>query len=394
MKKTVAMILAGGRGKRMDILCYGRSKPVLPFAGRWRVIDFSLSNCIHSGISDMAALIDHQRQYTAEYLKEWCMVNTGGNGLHILEPKSGSYKGTSDAVYQNLDYLRDCGPEAVLVLAGDHVYKMDYRKMLAFHRQMEADITVGVVTVPIQQAHRFGLVTTDAEGRIIDFVEKPHSPASNLASMGIYVFKTEVLVEHLLEDSAQPASPHDFGYALIPRMVKWNKVFAYKFDGYWRDIGTIETYYEANMELIRPQPSLSLNSGWPIFTGEKVLPLTELSDTVSVKHSIVSRGCIIRGRVENSILSPGVVVEEQAVVRNSIIMANTIIGRHSVVDRCILDEGVNVGKFCYIGFGAGHILSLSDITVLGRDTIVPPGTAVGRNRRVEPGTKLLAGIRS
>ena len=393
MKKTVAMILAGGRGKRMDILCYGRSKPVLPFAGRWRVIDFSLSNCIHSGISNMAALIDYQQQYTAEYLKEWCMVNTGGNGLHILEPKSGSYKGTSDAVYQNLDYLRGCDPDAVLVLAGDHVYKMDYRKMLAFHQQMEADVTVGVITVPIQQAHRFGIVTTDAQGRIIDFVEKPHSPTSNLASMGIYVFKTEVLAEHLLEDSAQPASPHDFGYALIPRMVKWNKVFAYKFDGYWRDIGTIETYYEANMELIRPQPSLSLNSGWPIFTGENVLPLPELSDTGSVKQSIVSPGCAIRGSVENSILSPGVVVEEQAVVRNSIIMANTVIGRHSVVDRCILDEGVNVGKFCYVGFGAGHILSFSDITVLGRDTIVPPGTAVGRNRRVEPGTKILAGMR-
>ena len=196
--------------------------------------------------------------------------------------------------------------------------------MLAFHQQIKADVTVGVITVPIQQANRFGITTTDTDGRIIDFVEKPHSPTSNLASMGIYIFKPEVLAEHLLEDSAQPASLHDFGYALIPQMVKWNKVFAYKFGGYWRDIGTIETYYEANMELIGPQPSLSLNSDWPILTGESILPLPELSDTGSVKHSIVSPGCTIRGRVENSILSPGVVVEEQAVVRNSIIMAKLV----------------------------------------------------------------------
>jgi len=393
MNKTVAMILAGGRGKRMDILCHGRSKPVLPFAGRWRVIDFSLSNCVHSGIINMAALIDYQREYTAEYLKEWRKTHTGGNSLHILEPKSGSYKGTSDAVYQNLDYLRDCDPKAVLILAGDHVYRMDYRKILAFHQEMEADVTIGVIPVPIQQANRFGIVTTDADCRITDFVEKPHCPTSNLASMGIYVFKTEVLADHLKRDSAEPVSPHDFGYALIPRMVKWNRVFAYKFDGYWRDIGTIETYYEANMELTSAAPSFNLDGSWPILTGDTSLSPTVLSNKGGMRHNIVSTGCDIRGSVENSILSPGVVIEERAVVRNSIIMANAVIGRHSVVDRCILDEGVNIDKFCYIGFGSGLSRSSSDITVLGRDTIVPPGTAVVRNRRVEPGTRLLAGIK-
>jgi glucose-1-phosphate adenylyltransferase len=247
MKNTVAMILAGGRGKRMDILCHGRSKPVLPYAGMWRVIDFSLSNCLHSGISNIAALIDYQRQCTAEYLQEWSTSNTGGSSLHILEPKLDSYKGTSDAVYQNLDYLRDSDPEAVLVLAGDHIYKMDFRKMLDFHQQKKADVTVGVIRVPIQQANRFGITTLDADSRITDFVEKPHHPTSNLASMGIYIFKPEVLIEHLIEDNAQPASLHDFGYALIPQMVMWNKVFAYEFNGYWRDIGTIDSYHEANM---------------------------------------------------------------------------------------------------------------------------------------------------
>jgi len=393
MKNIVAMILAGGRGKRMDILCYGRSKPVLPYAGMWRVIDFSLSNCIHSGINNIAALIDYQRQYTAEYLKEWCITNTSGNSLHILEPKLDSYKGTSDAVYQNLDYLRDSNPEAVLVLAGDHIYKMDFRKMLAFHQQKKADVTVGVVRVPMQQTNRFGITTIDNDGRIIDFVEKPHRPASNLASMGIYIFKPEVLVEHLMEDNAQSASVHDFGYTIIPKMVMWNKVFAYEFGGYWRDIGTIEAYHEANMELIVPQPSLSLNSNWPILTRESISLPHAIADAGTIKHSIISPGCTIRGRVENSVLSPGVVVEEQAIIRNSIIMPNSVIGKHSVVDRCILDEEVNIGKFCYVGFGSGLASGGSNITVVGRGVSIPSGTAVGRSQKVLPETKLMAGIK-
>jgi glucose-1-phosphate adenylyltransferase len=393
MKNTVAMILAGGRGKRMDILCHGRSKPVLPYAGMWRVIDFSLSNCLHSGISNMAALIDYQRQYTAEYLQEWRTTNTGGNSLHILEPKQDSYKGTSDAVYQNLDYLRDSDPEAVLVLAGDHIYKMDFRKMLAFHQQKKADVTVGVIRVPIPQASRFGITTIDADNRITDFVEKPHHPASNLASMGIYIFRPDVLIERLIEDNAQSASLHDFGYTLIPQMVKLDKVFAYEFNGYWRDIGTIDSYYESNMELIGPQPSLSLNSNWPILTRESISLAPVIADTGSVNHSIISPGCIIRGRVENSVLSPGVVVEEQATIQNSIIMPNSVIGKHSVIDHCILDEEVDIGKFCYVGFGSSLASCGSNITVLGRGVSIPSGTAVGRSQKIFPETKLAAGAR-
>ena len=394
MKKTIAMILAGGRGKRMDVLCHGRSKPVLPYAGMWRVIDFSLSNCLHSGIDDIAALIDYQRQGTKEYLREWYQANTRNKNLHILEPKLDSYRGTSDAVYQNLDYLKDHNPEAVLVLAGDHIYKMDFRKMLAFHKQKNADVTIGVIKVPVQQTHRFGITTTNADGRITDFVEKPNHSTANLASMGIYIFKPAVLIEHLIEDNAKAASLHDFGYTLIPHMVKYNKVFAYEFDGYWRDIGTVESYYEANMEIIKPKPSLSLNSNWPILTTISTLLPYGIVDDSHIKRSIISLGCNIRGSVENSVLSPGVVVEEHAIIRNSIIMRNVVIGKHSVVDRCIVDDEANIGKFCYVGFGAGLSSGNSNITVVGKGASIFPGTAIGRNQKILPETKVLAGIKS
>lgn len=387
MKNAVAMILAGGRGSRMDILCQGRPKPLLPLAGRLRVIDFSLSNCIHSGIGNVAVLVDYQRQHLADYLEEWRSVNGAGNGLDILEPKSCSYRGTVDAVYQNLDHLKKHNPDAVLVLAADHVYRMDYRRMLAFHQQMDADVTVAVDTVPIEQARRFGIVTADAHGRILDFAEKPQVPTSNLASMGIYVFKRQALVDYLVEDSGRPDSPHDFGYGCIPQMVKENRVFSYKFDDYWQDIGSVEAYYNANMELLREVPSLGLNGRWPILTTCKGLYPFKLSHQGNVRHSLVSPGCVIKGEVQNSVLSPGVRVEEQAVVKDSIIMANTVIGKHSMVERCIVDEGVNVGEFCYVGFGNSIVPGGCDITVLGRDVSVPAGTAIGRSCMVLPEVK-------
>lgn len=377
------MILAGGKGSRMDVLCQGRPKPVLPFAGTFKVIDFSLSNCVHSGLGNVAVLVDYQRYYISEYLGRWCRVNASSNhNFRILEPKVDYYKGTADAVLQNLDYLQKHCADTVLVLAGDHVYRMDYRKMLAFHEQTEADATVGVVSVPVEQACRFGIVTTGAKSRVIDFAEKPEKPRNNLASMGIYIFKTESLIKLLVEDSMQVNSPHDFGYALLPNMVTRNRVFAYKFGGYWQDIGTVAAYYETNMELTREVPSLCLNGKWPILTGDKSSLAPKLSYQGNVKHSLVSPDCIIRGEVDNSVLSPGVRVEEQAVVRNSIIMANTVIGRHTIVENCILDEAVNVGRFCYIGFGANRISEKRDITVLGRGVTVPPHTAIGRNCKV------------
>lgn len=384
MKKAVAMILAGGRGTRMDILCQRRPKPILPFAGHLRVIDFTLSNCIHSGINNIGILVDYQRNHLSEYLQQWHSENSSHSYLRILEPKISSYKGTADAVYQNLDYLKQHSPDAVVVLAGDHVYRMDYRKMLTFHEQVDADVTVGVIPVPIEQAHRFGIVTTNTDGRITDFIEKPKISTASLASMGIYIFKRQALTECLIEDSVLANSHHDFGQSIIPQMVKGNKVFAYKFDGYWQDIGTVTAYYAANMELLSEVPSLGLNGKWPIFSNDNILLPPKIAHQDNIMHSLIGQGCVIRGKVENSILSPGVRVEEDAVVRNSVIMSNTTIGKYSVVDRCILDENVKVGEFCYVGFGATLIPVDWDITVIGKGVTIPPGTAIGRACKVQP----------
>jgi glucose-1-phosphate adenylyltransferase len=390
VEEVSAMILAGGQGKRMGIFCRNRAKPGLPFAGNTRVIDFTLSNCIYSQLSEIAILIDYQRSNIATYLKSWSLTNGNSANINVFEPRDGSYRGTADAVYQNIEYLENHGDD-LMVLAGDHIYKMDYRKMLAFHRQMRADATVAVVPVPIEQANRFGIVTTDGNERIVDFEEKPELPQGNLVSMGIYVFNKQVLIERLIEDAEIPNSPHDFGHAILPGMVNRDNVFAYKFDGYWRDIGNPQAYYEANMELILSKPSFSLDGTLPVLSASEHLPQPRKSQQASIENSLVSPGCVIKGRVENSILSPGVWVEEKAEVRNSIVMANCFIGYHSVVDCCILDEGVNVGKFCYLGFegemavsGGTDIPWTGRLTVLGEGATVPPLTAICHNCKILP----------
>ena len=378
MKTVLAIILAGGRGTRMGLLCQGRPKPILPFAARFRIIDFTLSNCVHSGIHDIAILLDYGRDALRDYLCKGSRWGAEcGASLQILEPRSGSYEGTADAVYQNVLHFNEKAAELVLVLAADHVYRMDYGKMIAFHEEKGADVTVGVVPVPIEQAYRFGIVTTNANGRIIDFIEKPKVPEGNLASMGIYVFNKNVLIERLIEDAADPLSPHDFGYAVIPKMLSQDKVFAYEFDGYWRDIGTVEAYYEANMELIIEPPCLNFEHSWPILSKDDSLPPAMVSGAASLRNSLVSRGCIVRGQVKNSILSSGVNVAEHAVVKNSVLMSNTTIGRYSLVDRCILDEGVTVGEFCHIGSEGGPKAINWGITTVGRGVAIPSYTVIG-----------------
>lgn len=381
MENTVAMVLAGGRGKRMDILCQVRPKPALPFAGRFRVIDFSLSNCIHSRIQNIAVLTDYQHSHMAGYLRNWHLSNFNPGEFRVLEPQAGSYKGTADAVYQNLNYLKETGTDTVLILAGDHVYKMDYRRMLDFHLRVRADVTVGVIPVPIKEAHRFGIITVGPDGRVVDFVEKPGHPQSNLVSMGIYVFNREVLSERLTEDAGRFDSSHDFGYAILPEVVERDRVFAFRFSDYWRDIGTAAAYYEANMEIMGRQARFSLDGSWPILTAERdTLPFNLA--TGNVISSIISPGCVVKGRVENSILSPGVCVEDEAIVRNSVLMSNVSVGYHSVVERCILDEEVKIGKYCHVGFGA-PVLDC-EITVLGKGVVVPHYTIVGHNCKVLP----------
>lgn len=383
MGKTVALIMAGGRGERMDVLCHVRPKPALPFAGKLNVIDFTLSNGVYSGIDDLAILTDYQRSFMARYLRGWGLSNAVKT-FRIFEPVTGSYKGTADAVFQNLSHLNKLNAQNVLILAGDHVYKMDYREMIAFHEETKAGVTVGVTRVPIEEAPRFGTVSLGAGGEILEFVEKSRNPRSNLASMGIYIFNREILAQRLSDDAIQPDSPHDFGYAILPGMVGRDKVNAYEFTGYWQDIGTPQAYYAANMELIRAEPRFSLDGTRPVLTQCLNLPPPRISDQAVVVNSLVSPGCVIKGYVKDSILSPGVLVDERAEVWNSLLMSNVFVGYHSVVDTCIIDEEVNIGKQCYIGFGNYVPAGGDDITVLGRGVNVPSHTVIRRNSRVSP----------
>jgi glucose-1-phosphate adenylyltransferase len=384
MKRTLAMVLAGGRGKSMDVLCYLRPKPALPFAGGYRVIDFTLSNCIHSGISDIAALIDYHRLDMAQYLRRWYLKNSEESNLSILPPSSGSYAGTADAVFQNLDYIEEKSPDFVLVLAGDHVYKMNYKYMLDFHQKIRADVTVGAVRVPMEEAHRFGTINLDEDGRIVDFVEKSSNPMTDLASMGIYIFNRDILANYVSRDAGMPDSPHDFGYAILPEIVKRENVFAYEFKDYWQDIGTVESYYEANMELLAKQPRFSLDSKWHILTEREIPEILLTSNSGSIKNSLVSRDCEIKGKVINSILSPGVSIGEGTEVRNSILMPDVAIGSGCLVDRCILDEGVTIADSCLIGVGDNLFKGGWDITVLAKEVRIPTGVTIGRKCRLLP----------
>jgi glucose-1-phosphate adenylyltransferase len=387
MKNLAALILAGGRGSRMDLLCHMRPKPILPFAGKYRVIDFTLTNCAHSRIADVGVMVDYQRALMTEYLKRWQEENSGGE-LAVLRPRSGSYAGTADAVYQNLDFLDRCGAEDILILAGDHVYKMDYRKMLAFHEAMQADVTIGTTRVPMSETHRFGTLSVHEDGSVAGFVEKSPQAQSNLASMGIYIFRKSVLVACLERDAAQPGSPHDFGYAILPAIISQGqrRVFAYEFTGYWQDIGAVDAYYDAHMQLLTEAPGIDLDRKWPILTHRSQLPV-HIGENARVVNSIISPGCVVDGYLRNSVLSPGVRVEEGARVANAIVMANSRIGRGSVVEGCILDEDVDVGGSCRLGFGrklpcAGH-----NITLVGKGTAILPGSAIGHNLKISAGSR-------
>ena len=385
MKRALAMILAGGRGKRMDIFCDQRPKPVLPFAGKYRVIDVTLNNCVNSQIKDIAVLVDYQRTSIIDYLNLWKLDNNQKSEISILQPNSSSYIGTADAVYQNLGFLEKKGIDTVLILAGDHIYNMDYQEMLAFHHKMHADATVGITQVSLREANRFGTLATDSDGRITKFVEKSSSPVSDLASMGIYVFNRKFLMKQLAKDAHNPNSPHDFGYAILPSIIEQHCIFGYVFKGYWQDIGTVESYYQTNMQLLEGNTGFDLSK---LKSGHGSTNFELVNVPGRIVNSVISPGCSIEGFVENSILSPGVRVEEKAEVVNSIIMDNTLIKYHSIVDRCILDEGVVVDKFCYLGFGAASTHRVNDITLVGKDVHLGPAAAVGRKSKILPGSRL------
>jgi glucose-1-phosphate adenylyltransferase len=397
MTKVLAVIMAGGQGERLSLLSEKRAKPAVPFAGKYRIIDFALSNCVNSGIYDIAVLTQYRPRSLNDHIgigKPWDLDRKNG-GVHLLQPYIGReesdwYQGTADAVYQNLSFIMESDCDYVLVLAGDHIYRMDYSPMIAFHQQHGADVTLGAVVVPIEEGHRFGILETDASGRVISFEEKPPQPKGTLGSMGIYVFGRNVLARVLTED-AQQDTQHDFGRNIIPGMLERSeRVFAYPFTGYWQDVGTVQSYWEAHMGLLDDRPAFDLyDPSWVIHTRSEERPPAHVQSTAQVDRSLISHGCIIKGQVEHSVLSPGVVVEEGAVVRDSIILFDTVIGAGSVVDRAILDKEVSVGKNSKIGYGDDMTPNKQEpsrlntgITLVGKRSSLPDNLTVGRNCKI------------
>jgi len=399
MSKVLAIIMAGGQGERLSLLSQKRAKPAVPFAGKYRIIDFALSNCVNSGIVDVAVLTQYRPHSLHDHIgigKPWDLDRQKG-GVRLLQPYIGHqesdwYQGTADAVYQNLSYIMETRCDYVLVLAGDHIYRMDYGPMIAFHQQRNASATLGAVVVPIEEGHRFGILETDAEGRVISFEEKPRVPRGTLGSMGIYVFDRDTLTRVLMGDEAgQGPTQHDFGHNIIPSMMeRGERVYAYPFSGYWQDVGTVQSYWEAHMALLADRPAFDLyDPSWVIHTRSEERPPAHIRSRAQIISSLISHGCIIKGRVERSVLSPGVVVEEGAIVRDSIILFDTVIGAGSVIDHAILDKEVIVGKDCQIGYGDDMTPNKLEptrldtgITLIGKRAHLPDHLKVGRNCKI------------
>lgn len=353
--KCLAMILAGGQGSRLGALTKNIAKPAVPFGGKYRIIDFPLSNCANSGIDKVGVLTQYRPLELHTYLgtgNAWDLDKSTG-GVFILPPYARDkgadwYKGTADAIYQNLNFIDMMDPEYVLILSGDHIYTMDYSKMLDVHRANKADATIGVFEVPWDEAPRFGIMNTDAvDGRIIEFEEKPAKPKSNLASMGIYIFNREFLSRYLMADAADENSSHDFGKNIIPAMLKDNaRLYSYAFEGYWKDVGTIESLWQANMDLLADEPPFSFNSSWTIYSSNPSLPPHYIGNEARVHNSMLNEGSMIFGEVDHSVLFSGVKIGKGAKVTNSVIMPFTKIEENAVIDHAI------VAQNCVISAGA------------------------------------------
>lgn len=395
--RVVALIMAGGEGTRLSVLSEKRAKPSVPFAGKFRIIDFTLSNCVNSGIFDVGVLTQYRPHSLNSHIgigKPWDLDRMRG-GVQILQPyqargDTGWYRGTSDAVAQNMNFVYEQRANVVLVLSGDHIYKMDYTSILDYHQRQRADVTVAVMDVPLEETHRFGIMTTDETDKIVEFTEKPKNrDKGTLASMGVYVFTTEVLQKRLAEDSEE--NPRiDFGKNVIPAMINdyQDRVYAYRFSGYWVDVGTIQAYWETSMELLDPDCDLNLfDAEWIIQTRSEERPPARVGPQARVHRSIVCNGCIVRGTVENSVLSPGVYVSPGAVVRDSVVMNDTWVGPNAVLDKVVVDKQVVIGPS--VRLGVGDDMSVANrtqpdklntgITVVGKGAHIPPGLSIGRN---------------
>lgn len=381
-KECVAMLLAGGEGKRLGILTRDTAKPALPFGGKYRIIDFTLSNCTNSGIDTVGVLTQYEPLILNSHLGSggpWDLDRRKG-GISLLPPfrreKGGRwYKGTADAVYQNMNFLEQYNPSYVLIISGDHIYKMDYSLLLDYHRSKEAEVTIAVIEVPWEETSRFGILDTGKNGRITEFQEKPNLPKNNLASMGVYIFNFDILKKFLLKDQKNFKSSNDFGKDLLPLMLRSNcRMFAYFFNGYWKDVGTIESLWEANMDLLEDNPNLNLyEQHWPIYTVSTNQPPHYLGTEAKVEQSKISDGCIVFGEINHSILFPGVYVGRNSIVKDSLIMSNVIIGSDVKIVKAIIAENSSVGNkssICCRDNGTEDTIVIRENSIIPNNSII------------------------
>lgn len=385
-KECVAILLAGGQGSRLKVLTENTAKPAVPFGGKYRIIDFPLSNCINSGIDTVGILTQYQPLELNDYVgsgRPWGL-NRNFGGAHILPPYSKSkksewYKGTANAVYQNIHFINRYNPDYVIVLSGDHIYKMDYADMLAFHKSKKSECTIAVLDVPLSEASRFGIMNLNDDQSIYEFEEKPKNPKSTKASMGIYIFNWKMLREYLIEDEENPDSANDFGKNIIPKMIADGKrLFAYGFSGYWKDVGTIDSLWQANMDLLDPESGLNLKDPkFKIYARNYAQPSSYISGSAKIENSFVAEGCDIRGTVINSIISTGCTVEEKVVIKDSVIMPDTVIKKGAEVKYAIISENVTVGKNSRVG-GEKEYYPDDEwgIAVVGKGNIIPDNAVV------------------
>lgn len=386
-KECVAMLLAGGQGSRLYSLTKNVAKPAVPYGGKYRIIDFPLSNCVNSGIDTVGVLTQYQPLELNDYIgngQPWDLDRVHG-GVHVLPPyesKLGAswYKGTANAIYQNISFIERYSPKYVIILSGDHIYKMDYSQMLQFHKEKDADCTIAVLEVPIEEAPRFGIMSADENGKIYDFEEKPKEPKSNLASMGVYIFTWDKLRAYLIENENDETASKDFGKNIIPMMLDaGEKLFAYHFDGYWKDVGTIDSLWEANMDLLDPNVPLELyDKKWKIYSRNMALPPHYIGPDAKVENSMVAEGCEIYGEIDFSVLYSGVTVEEGAVVKDSIVMPNTVIKSGAVVEYAIVGQDCVIGKNSVIGARPESIENKADwgISVVGHGEVLEENAVV------------------
>ena len=397
-KKCVAMLLAGGQGSRLGVLTENVAKPAVPFGGKYRIIDFPLSNCTNSGIDTVGVLTQYKPLKLNSYIgigQPWDLDRLNG-GVTILPPymkqKAGEwYTGTANAIYQNIEFIESYQPEYVLILSGDQIYKMDYSKMLKFHKVSQADVTIAILEVPWEDASRFGIMNTDEDNQVYEFVEKPKAPISNKASMGIYIFNWQKLKKYLIEDQNTIGSSNDFGKNIIPKMLEnKERLFAFPFKGYWRDVGTIQSLWEANMDLLEESPELDLyDRSWRIYSRNPVEPPHFISSGAKVSRCIITEGGIIYGDVYHSVLFSGVTVGVGSKIINSILMPNVRIGENTIVENAIISENTIIGDDCYIGYSDSTDTESTvgntpcQISVLAGNMNIPSGTKVDRGAMID-----------